>query len=65
MHKDKKMTQNEFVFELKKSGVCKNKDWNIIDVIKKDKQLVKKILEKIDKKLLENGLTLKEIGLIL
>ena len=59
------MTQNEFIFELKKSGVCKDKDWSIIDLIKKDKQLVKKILEKTDKKLLENGLTLKEIGLIL
>ena len=59
------MTQNEFIFELKKAGICKNKDWNIIDVIKKDKQLVKKILEKINKKLLENNLTLKEIGLIL
>ena len=58
------MTQSEFIFEMKKAGVCKHKDWNIINLIKKDKQLVKKILEKIDKKLLENGLTIKEIGLI-
>lgn len=60
------MTAAEFVFEIKKAGNCKNKDWcNVIDLIKKDKQLVKKILEKIDKKLLENGLSFKEIGLIL
>ncbi len=59
------MSESEFVFELKKSGICKNKDWNIINLIKKDKQLVKKILEKIDKKLLESNLTIKEIGLIL
>ena len=60
------MTAVEFVYEIKKTGNCKDKSWcNVIDLIKKDKQLVKKILEKIDKKLLENGLTLKEIGLIL
>ena len=59
------MTQNEFIFELKKAGICKDKDWSIIDLLKKDRQLVKKILEKIDKKLLENNLTIKEIGLIL
>ncbi len=59
------MNSNEFIFELKKSGICKNKEWDFINLIKKDRQLVKKILEKINKKLLENGLTLKEIGLIL
>ena len=59
------MNSSEFIFELKKSGVCKNKEWDFINILKKDKQLVKKILEKIDKKLLESGLTIKEIGLIL
>ena len=59
------MNADEFIFELKKSGICKNKGWNIINLIKSDKQLVKKILSRLDKKLLENGLTLKEIGLIL
>jgi len=59
------MTANESIFEIKKTGNCKNKDWNFLNILKKDKQLVKRILEKIDKKLLENGLTQKEIGLIL
>ena len=47
------MTQNEFIFELKKAGICKNKDWSIIDVIKKDKQLVKKYLKKLIKNCLK------------
>jgi len=59
------MNAAEFIFELKKAGICKNKEWDFINLVKKDKQLVKKILEKVDKKLLENNLTLKEIGLIL
>jgi hypothetical protein len=59
------MNASEFIFELKKTGNCKNKEWDFINILKKDRQLIKKILEKIDKKLLENGLTKKEISLIL
>lgn len=60
------MTAAEFIYELKKQGKSNNKDWcNLIEIIKKDKQLTKKILEKINKKLLQNGLSKKEIMLIL
>ena len=45
--------------------MCKTKKWDFINLIKKDKQLVKRFLEKIDKKLLESNLTIKEINLIL
>ena len=58
------MDAAELIFELKKSGVCKIKGWEFVNLIKKDKQLVKKILQKIDKRLVDN-LTIKEIGLLL
>jgi len=58
------MDAAELIFELKKSGTCKIKGWEFVNLLKKDKQLIKKILEKIDKRLVDN-LTIKEIGLLL
>ena len=60
------MKSAEFIFELKKSGISKNKEWaNLINTIKKDKTMLKNFLNKIDKRLNENGLTIREIDLIL
>jgi len=58
------MNAAEFIHELKKAGTCKIKGWEFINLLKKDRQLIKKILEKIDKRLVDN-LTIKEIGLLL
>ena len=60
------MTESEYIYELLKQGNCNKKGWcNLINKQKKDKTALKNFLIKIDKRLLQNGLSVREIELIL
>ena len=60
------MNSAEYIFELKKSGTCKIKGWgSLINRQKKNKVNLKNFLLNIDKRLSENGLSIREIELII